>query len=76
MMATTMKAATGMEEIVVWELLKTTIGVLIVLAWILLTLTLEAEDVDLPNGRVMDIAMITTIMKDVIMMEVTVVEMM
>ena len=69
MMATTMQAATGMVEIAVWEQAKTTTGALYVLAWILLPLNQET-DVDLLNGRVMDIAMMTTTMPIVIMMEV------
>ena len=70
MMATTMKVATGTEEIVVWELLKTTTGVLFVLVWTQMEVEMEVEDVDLLNGRVMVIAMMTTIIKDVITMEV------
>ena len=69
MMATTMQAATGMVVIAVWEQAKTTTGALFVLAWILLPLNQET-DVDLLNGRVMDIAMMTTTMTIVIMMEV------
>jgi len=62
-------------EIAVWEQAKTTTGAPFVLAWILLPLNQET-DVDLLNGRVMDIAMMTTTMTIVIMMEVTVVVMM
>ena len=58
-----------MVEIAVWEQAKTTTGALYVLAWILLPLNQET-DVDLLNGRVMDIAMMTTTMPIVIMMEV------
>ena len=74
MMATTMKVATGMVEIVAWDLLKTTIGALSVLAWTLIPLTipllLHLQHVDLPNGRVMDSVMMTTIMMHAILMEV------
>ena len=74
MMATTMKVATGMVEIVAWDLLKTTIGALSVLAWTLILLTipplLHLQHVDLPNGRVMDSVMMTTIMMHAILMEV------
>ena len=72
MTATTTKVATGTAEIAAWDLLKTTIGVLFVLAWILMTLILEVdlEDVDLLNGKVMDTAMTTTTILDAIMMEV------
>ena len=56
-------------EIAVWEQAKTTTGAPFVLAWILLPLNQET-DVDLLNGRVMGIAMMTTTMTIVIMMEV------